>query len=603
MTAQKYQSISYDAKVWALLLILVIGLSLTTFSLKESFFTKNLIVIGDNKKQIALYEPPYLQASFDDLGIDYEDYLKKLDLFVTANRNMGLDINKITTLENIDKNAVLILLDTLSLSQKDTSLIEQHLKQGGALLFNSSSGFRNDASKYRGDTFIHDITGLSFSKEYGYLEFKEGLMATPKLLSPLTKELSHGPLIELVLYDQIPVFSMPKNFSADVYMTNHSQASYPTIQGKTLPMHESGLVWHGVNGKGKWAYTSLPLYTLLETQSNNSLLKLYRGMINYLDQDVLVQAYPYLDAKSISFVSEDTEYRYESVGQFSEISGRYKIPTTIFCVAELAEANKKLMQKVMENPYQEVASHSYSHKAIVNTSLENYLHETEGSKKLLKEVTGKDVYGFRPPREEIDTQLLNDLQQSGFTYVLNQNEPRLTPYMTNKMMIIPRHGTDDYSYLVNLDWGPQEIANNMIVESQFLAELNGIYTMSTHTHLMNFSTNISILESYYQAIVKSPDMVSMNGKMIYDRLVLLPEITLSVTGTDKEITIKVTNQASVSAKNYTVRIYTAPRSISNLTVNTQATLQVKEVSSGIYDVIISELKAGSQTILNAKYTH
>jgi len=604
MTAQKYYSVSYDAKVWALLLILIIGLSLTTFSLKESFFTKNLIVIGDNQKNIYLYEPPYLEVSFDDLEIDYDDYQKKLAQFMTANRDLGLSISKVDTLDKITPKAILILLDTIALSSKDEEIIQQHLKKGGALLFNSSSGFRNDASKYKGDAFIHNITGLSLSKEYGYLQFKEGLIATPKLLSPLTKQLSSGPALDLVIYDQIPLFTMPKDFSADVYMTNYAQATYPNVNGKSLPKEESGLVWHGINDQGKWVYTSLPLYTLMEAgNSSAALLKLYRGMINYLDKDVLVQAYPYLDAKSISFVSEDTEYRYESVGQFSKLSDRYKIPTTIFCVATLAKENSKLMQEVITNPYLEVGSHSYDHKAIINTSTKNYLLETEGSKKLLETVTGKEIRGFRPPREEIDTQLLNDLVKSGFTYILNLNEPRLTPYFSNNIMIIPRHGTDDYSYLVNLDWGPQEIANNMIKESHFYQELNGIYTMSTHTHLMNFSTNISILESYYKSLQKSPDIISMNGKMIYDRLSVLPKISLHVISNEKSITVKITNQASSTVKNYTFRLYSTPKEISALSTNTEATLQVNKIRLGVYDVIVSELKAGTQTQLKANYTH
>jgi len=604
MTAQPYRSVSYDAKVWLLLITLLVGLALTTFQLKQSFHAKNLIMLTENKKAIYLYEPSYLKATFETLKIDYEAYSEMSKKFLASNKKMGLDVQTISSLDDMDKEGTLILLDVIALSQKDKETIQKHVKNGGALLFNSSAGFRDEISKYKSDSFIHTITGLSLSQEHGYLTFPEGLLATPKLLSPITTALQSGPLIDINIYDPLPIFNMPKGFSADLYMTNHPQASYPKIGEKQLPKMSSGLVWSGTYGKGKWAYTSLPLYTLYESpQSQKELLSLYKGMINYLDRDVVVRSYPYLDAKSISFVSEDTEYRYESVGQFAKLSYEYKIPTTIFCVAELAQENKEMMQEVVKNPYLEVGSHSYSHKAIVGTDPKNYLHETQASKKLLEMLTQREVYGFRPPREEIDALLITDLKEGNFSYILNSNEGKLYPYFNDDIMIIPRHGTDDYSYLVNLDWTPQQIVDNMIKESQFYQDLNGLYTMSTHTHLMNFSTNISILEQYYRYLKNAPEMVSMNGKMIYDRVTALQNIHISVSNdsTAHRATIKITNQNDTEVKDYTFRLYSMTQGVSKLIASdktTQATL--KKVRDGVYDITVRSMQPNTQTILTTK---
>ena len=604
MIAQQYKAVSYDAKVWLLLITLIVGLALTTFQLKQNFNANNLIILSENTKRIYLYEPPYLKSTFEILEIDYEAYKKRDKQFLISTEKMGLEITPITSLGDLKKESTLIFFDAIALSQNDKVKIEQHLTDGGALLFNSSAGFRDEFAKYQGDAFVHKITGLSLSAEYGYLTFPEGLMATPKLLSPLTTGLKNGPLLEIITYDPLPMFTMPKGRTADVYMTNHPQAAYPKVGDKQLNKSLSGLVWSGTYGKGKWAYTSLPLYSLYESlQSKKELLSLYQGMINYLDQDVVVRAYPYLDAKSVSFVSEDTEYRYESVGQFAKLSLDYKVPTTIFCVAELAHENKELMNEVIQNPYLEVGSHSYTHKAIVGTDPKNYLNESQGSKKLLEKLTGRKISGFRPPREEIDTLLMTNLKEGGFDYILNLNEARLYPYFQNNIMIIPRHGTDDYSYLVNLDWTPQEIADNMIKESKFYQDLNGIYTMSTHTHLMNFSTNISILEQYYRYITNAQDMVSMNGEMIYARIKALQNIRISseTDSTTKHTNIKVTNQNDAEVKNYTFRLYSMPKTISEVTaLDPKVQTRLKKVQEGVYDVTISAMQPDTQTLLVAK---
>jgi len=601
MTARLYRSVGYDTKVWTLLISLLVGLSFTTFALKQSFFAKNIIVVAENNKPFYLFEPPYLKSAFDSLEIDYEEYQKNVAMFLESNQLMGLEVITTSTLADVDTKSVLILLDIIALSKEDKKEIDLYVKNGGALLFNSSVGFRDEHGKFKGDQFLHGITDLSLSTEYGYLRFEEGLMATPRLLSPIAS-LPNGPLLEIVLYDPLPLFSMPATHSADLYMTNHSQASYPTVDSATIPRESSGLIWSGTYGKGKWAYSSLPLYTFYESQqSSKNLLKLYRGMVEYLDFDIVARAYPYLDAKSVSFVSEDTEYRFESVGQFSKLSQRYKIPTTIFCVAALAQENRALMDEVIKNPYLEVGSHSYTHKAIVGTSKENYLHESKGSKELLESLTKKKVQGFRPPREEIDAQLLADLEASQFTYILGANETVLYPHFKNRIMMIPRHGTDDYSYLVNLDWTPKEIANSMIKESKFYQELNGIYAMSTHTHLMNFSTNISILEQYYQYIQNNVQMRSMNGEMLYNRITALQKISLKVTSDINNITVKVTNQNETEIKDYTFRLYSTHKPITTITAQDKETkLLLIKVEDGVYDVRITLMKPSTQLILTAK---
>ncbi len=603
MSSQQHRNISYDTRVWLLLITLLLSLSFTTFFLKQDLFANNVTLKVDNAKPIYLFEPPYLRSGFEALGIDYVDYRKMVDNFVHSSTMMGLQVTQTAKLDVVDKNAILVLLDTLALSQTDKAKIAQFVKEGGSLLFNSSAGFRDQFSEYKGDAFVHSLTGLSLSPEYGYLQFPNGLMATPKILSPLTKALSNGPLLEIVLYDPLPLFIMPEDRSADLYMTNHSQVAFPKINGKPVPRTSSGLAWSGVYGKGKWVYTSLPLYSLYESvESKKELLQLYHGMVEYLTHDVIIRSYPYLDAQSVSFVSEDTEYRYESAGQFSDLSLAYKVPTTIFCVAALAEENKELMSEVAKNPYLEVGSHSYTHTAIVGTPEANYQHETRDAKTVLESITGKKVEGFRPPREELDALLISNLETAGYRYTLTNNEGILYPYFRDHIMIIPRHGTDDYSYLVNLDWTPNEIGENMVRESQFYEELNAIYTMSTHTHLMNFSTNISILEHYFKYLQNNTGMRSMNGEMIYARITAMQKITISAKSDLEAVTIKVTNQNDTIIKDYTFRLYSMQHAVKTVTADQNATvLQMHKVQKGIYDVTVAELQPSSQLVLHAQY--
>ena len=348
------------------------------------------------------------------------------------------------------------------------------------MLFNFTSGFLSTSLKYQSDNLVSRITGLQLSANTNTIKFdvnSTGYMST-RLMSPLAKYLPQGRALEIVLYDPLPIFDTPSSLETDAYLTNWSQINYLKIsKSRELSKAQSGVLWHGYKEKGKWVYFSFPSYSFIEL-GTAFYAELFKGLLEFLNQEITPIAYPYIDAKNAVFVSEDTEYKYENVKQFYDVSTKYKFPVTAFCVANLAEKNRAIMEKVSTSKYFEIGSHSYTHKKIVGESDEVYERETIDSKKLLKELTKQEIYGFRPPREEIDAKMIELLDEGGFKYILGTGENRLTPHFNKDIMIIPRHGTDDYSYLINLDWDSQKILNEMKHQANLLTDLNGIYTMS-----------------------------------------------------------------------------------------------------------------------------
>lgn len=156
--------------------------------------------------------------------------------------------------------------------------------------------------------------------------------------------------------------------------------------------------------------------------------------------------------------------------------------------------------------------------------------------------------------------------------------------------------------LVNLDWTPDEIVENMLHESQFYEELNAIYAMSTHTHLMNFSTNISMLEHYFKYLQNNTAMRSMNGEMIYERITAMQKIIISAKSDLQAVTVKVTNQNDRRIKNYTFRLYSMQHAIKTVSADQKsAALKMHQVRDGIYDITVAELQPSSQLVLHAQY--
>ena len=77
-----------------------------------------------------------------------------------------------------------------------------------------------------------------------------------------------------------------------------------------------------------------------------------------------------------------------------ELLEKYKIEATFFVLAHTIEKKPELLKKIY-NAGHEIASHGYSHELVYNQSKKEFFNETERSKKILEDITGSKVSGYR----------------------------------------------------------------------------------------------------------------------------------------------------------------------------------------------------------------
>jgi peptidoglycan/xylan/chitin deacetylase (PgdA/CDA1 family) len=89
----------------------------------------------------------------------------------------------------------------------------------------------------------------------------------------------------------------------------------------------------------------------------------------------------------------------------SEILSFHKIPVTIFTTAAYAKENRDQLKVLADN--HEIASHTFHHSSFTDEDLLL-------SRRVLREITGNEIYGLRMPRmKAVDMALV---QQAGYTY-------------------------------------------------------------------------------------------------------------------------------------------------------------------------------------------
>jgi len=524
------------------------------------------------------HKPIYLMTSkpsallYAKSGHSLEEYTAKIKQFAKLIHSLGYTTQLIPSskLSSLPKDAILFIVDAPAMTQNTKNAIKSFVQNGGNLFFNFTAGYSDEHGNYLGSTFVHALTGLSLNKRLGFVTFKDeknngSLFVTPKLLSPLSVYLPEGKNLFVVLYDKVPLYDTPSSLQPDMMATSYSQATPPvgTNAAKSIRQQEAGMAWHGYYGKGKWIYTAIPSYSFTDNQEQkNDFKKLLSGIIAYLAKPITAKIYPFIDNKGAIFISEDTEYKFTNFERFANLAQEYQFPVTAFIVANLAQKpeHKEMMQRIAQNPYVEFASHSTSHKQIVGKSEAYIIKETAGSKKILDRFASSPILGFRPPREELNDLMRKHLAQSGFAYILGATEQRLYPRFDKpNLLIIPRHGTDDFSYLVNLDWDQDQIVRQMINETNFVTSLNGIYTLSIHTHLFAYSTNINIMKKYFHYLSQHPEFKVIGGKELYQKVLLAKHLNEQLEQKGNRYIMSITNNNNVAVNNLYIQLFKNPK--------------------------------------------
>ncbi len=551
----------YGLKLFAGLIILLLVLGYTSSFAIQNYYSSTLLSPASIQKHKAYFlKSKNLENMYDKYDMDYGDYEKRIEYFNDALGRYGYDVADVSSenLDTIKKDSILFVLDMMSLSSREIAQIDAFVRQGGNLVFNFTSGFVDPSLKYQKTNLVKTIAGLKLSPKHNMIKFKKGNFPflTARLLSPLSKYTPKGKGVDLILYDAIPIYKTKQ--AADAYLTNWTQTNYAKVdKNHMLGVDESGTIWHGNKGKGKWIYFSFPSYVF--SQGGNSKYEnLFHGMLEYLNKKMTVMMYPYIDAKNGVFVSEDTEFKFENIGKFAAVAKKHRFPVTAFCTAKLALQHKKMMHTIGKHNVFEIGSHSYTHKQIVGEKDAVYEREIVDSKKALSRFTKQEIIGFRAPREETDKKMIELLKDANYKYILGEANNVLYPMFKHGILVISKHATDDYSYFINLDWSAAQVLNQMKKEVNVITRLNGLYTLSTHTHLTSFGSNINITDHFLAYVKQQKQMTPLNGKMIYDRVKKRLHIDTQTKVTDKNLVLTISNDNRQTVKNVHYEITVDP---------------------------------------------
>jgi peptidoglycan/xylan/chitin deacetylase (PgdA/CDA1 family) len=137
----------------------------------------------------------------------------------------------------------------------------------------------------------------------------------------------------------------------------------------------------------------------------------------FIPQTIYLPAY---DTESESCIN--------NISLITNVHKKYRMPATFFILADkLTTQGKKILTQELNDPLFEIASHSFNHQLIVDSSHgkaaapEQVRKEIIDSKKTIEDAFGKQVHGFRPGvgfsnAFKDQKQVLDLVKEAGYTY-------------------------------------------------------------------------------------------------------------------------------------------------------------------------------------------
>lgn len=101
-------------------------------------------------------------------------------------------------------------------------------------------------------------------------------------------------------------------------------------------------------------------------------------------------------------------------------SGHNSLQATFFVLGWIAELLPHLVRDIHSRGH-EVASHGYSHQCCYDFSSDDLKKDLLDSKRLLEDITGDRIYGYRAPNFSINDDVLKIIESCGYSYDSSYN--------------------------------------------------------------------------------------------------------------------------------------------------------------------------------------
>ncbi len=221
-----------------------------------------------------------------------------------------------------------------------------------------------------------------------------------------------------------------------------------------------------------------------------------------------------------------------------KLLARYDLKTTFFIPGQIVDAQPALMERVLARGH-EIAHHSYSHRWILDLTLDEEREEFERGIEAIKRATGYAPRGWRSPAAEISRHTIGLLQEYGFDYssnFFNDDSPYMLQDAGKNTGIVElpfRWVLDDapfFQYSIVLPGRTMQPPSALLevwqTEFDTLKDEERMMMVGMHPQLIGQPSRLKALEGLIEHALKSEDVwIGRCDEMVDDLRPGLEEVT------------------------------------------------------------------------------
>ncbi len=302
-------------------------------------------------------------------------------------------------------------------------------------------------------------------------------------------------------------------------------------------------------------------YDLDDKAFNSMIASLFR----YLNKQVYQGLATWPEGKRFAAImEEDTEDKFHSAERVLQFFIENNYPITWYMLSSEAQRHRDLTRELAAAG--EVACHGDNHRPFTLSDARTQHERIARCRKVLYEITGKQVFTFRPPEEKFSEHTLDAMMNNGITHFIAEHGlDRFVPVVMqsrlagSELISIPRMVTDDYELWDRLKADISFSKKLMQQEVDYVEAVGGLYMFSFHTQFMkdddNFSS-VQYLARYLhnkQSYFQTAGMVSQWWKL-RSRIVAGEPVSASAVSAFKPVILQVDRNGKLSSSAYSSRL-------------------------------------------------
>jgi peptidoglycan/xylan/chitin deacetylase (PgdA/CDA1 family) len=406
---------------------------------------------------------------------------------------------------------VLIAPQAVCLGPIQRRIIQAHLARGGGLITTGAVGAFDGVCKPLADTLVASLLGIG----HGAIRpapRRENDAHYAVLLgeSVLGAHMPPGARIEFNPNGQLVFLSPSREMLYSDFLRNPMNAGRPFFDAAAL---------RAAVGPGRVVAFGFSPTDLVGDWSLDIGRIVVSNAVQWAAGHMVFQLAPWPDGKkSAAVMAIDVEADYENAREALDALKDYKLPGTAFIVGDLAEADPETTRRLVAS--MEIGTHTQRHLPLDTLTDLGQADELANSKRVAERLSGRPVFGFRPPEERFTPATLQIWADLGGRYVFASNNgraagPEILPLLPDSIVLLGRVSEDDYEILSRENIRDRAKMSHLLVQQvgESVA-YRGLYMFSYHSHMMSQRDLTPVLQELAHKLLRTPEVWSTTAGQV-----------------------------------------------------------------------------------------